>query len=277
MGKKKPFLLITGMHRTGTSFLVRALNLAGMYIGGWESMISTELDFKKDNLRGHWENKKLLELGEKTLTVSNGKWHEPPEKISLNDELRDEIKKSIKELTERPSFASGYKDPRILLYFESWKEFFPENFLIVGIYRDPLKVAESLKKRDNFNYEKSIQLWKIYNQNLLNLLKKYPGFLLDFDWPKEKLIEEVKLVADKVGLVKNIDLSQWFSKELLFSNKTYQISHNNFSSSIRQNEQSFVLQFSHFFLLLLLILLLSFTINFFLICCDIIRLLGRCF
>ena len=38
----KPFLLITGMHRSGTSFLVRALNLQGADLGDIDSLISTD-------------------------------------------------------------------------------------------------------------------------------------------------------------------------------------------------------------------------------------------
>ena len=67
---KRPFLIITGMHRSGTSFLVRALNLAGVYLGSLDSIITHDLVPAKDNPRGHWENTKLLHLGEKTLSFS---------------------------------------------------------------------------------------------------------------------------------------------------------------------------------------------------------------
>ena len=51
----RPFLLITGMHRSGTSFLARALNLAGVYLGNLNSITSHDLRSKEDNLRGNWE------------------------------------------------------------------------------------------------------------------------------------------------------------------------------------------------------------------------------
>jgi len=54
-----PFLLITGMHRSGTSFLARALNLYGVNLGNLESLLSHEWKSLKDNPRGHWENKKI--------------------------------------------------------------------------------------------------------------------------------------------------------------------------------------------------------------------------
>jgi len=220
--KMKPFLIITGMHRSGTSFLIRALNLSGVYLGELESLTSNQWKAKKDNPKGHWENKKFLELTEKTISFSKGSWHEIPEKISINNEIAEELKRQIKNLMQHPSLASGFKDPRILLCLDSWLNYLPKNFVLVGIFRNPLKVAESLKKRDNFSYEKSINLWKIYNKKLLGYLEKHDGFLLDFDWPKEKLLSETQLISKKLGLMTNIDLSDWYSKELFIADKTFQ-------------------------------------------------------
>jgi len=110
----------------------------------------------------------------------------------------------------------------LILCFEEWKKFLPENFVIIGIIRDPLKVAESLKTRNQFSYEKSLNLWRIYNENLLNILDEYGGFLLDFDWPKAKLFEEMKLICKKLGLAQTIGLSDWYSEDLLKSDKSYQ-------------------------------------------------------
>ncbi len=56
----KPFLLITGMHRSGTSFLARGLNLGGVNLGELNSLLSHEWKFYEDNLRGHWENSWLV-------------------------------------------------------------------------------------------------------------------------------------------------------------------------------------------------------------------------
>ena len=217
----KPFILIAGMHRSGTSFLARALNLGGVFLGDLDSLISHEWRYQQDNLRGHWENKQFLDLGEKTLELNNGSWDKIPEKINIDEKLGKTIEKTIQDLAGFPSLASGYKDPRILLYFDAWKKYFPENTIIIGIFRDPLKVAESLKIRNNFPYEKSLDLLKIYNDNLISILEHQKGFLLNFDWPKEKLLSELALIFEKIGLTK-IDLSDWYSGELLKSNKTFQ-------------------------------------------------------
>jgi len=218
----KPFVIISGMHRSGTSFLVRALNLHGLYLGDLDSLISHEWKPRKDNPKGHWENKQILELAEKTLSDNNGIWDKPPKKIIFDKKIGEKIKECTSKLIDNSILAGGFKDPRLILYFDEWKKFLPENFVIIGIIRHPLKVAESLKKRNGFSYEKSLNLWEIYNQKLIDILTKNDGFLLDFDWPKEKLFAEIEFISKKIGLVKKIDISDWYSNKLLKSDKTYQ-------------------------------------------------------
>ena len=209
------------MHRSGTSFLARAFNLAGVYLGELESLTSHEWLYYDDNLKGHWENKQFVELAEKTLSQNNGSWHDIPKKIVIGAELGSEIRKYSEEIMNHVSLASGFKDPRIILFLDAWSKYLPENIFVVGIFRHPLKVAESLKKRDNFSYEKSLNLWKSYNENLLSILEKHNGFLLNFDWPKEKLFSELEYMFDKLGLITSMNISEWYSEGLLSSDKNY--------------------------------------------------------
>lgn len=217
----KNFIIITGMHRSGTSFLARALNLAGVYLGELNSLMSNDWIPKKDNLRGHWEFQKLTELADLTLQKNGGSWDDPPKNIEINYEMGNEISKLCKKLYDYPSLAAGFKDPRIILCLDSWNDYLPKSITIAAIFRHPLKVAESLKIRNNFNYEKSINLWKNYNEKLLKILDSYPGFLLNFDWPKEKLLDDVFKILKKLGLLSETELSDWYSEELFHSDKTF--------------------------------------------------------
>jgi len=56
----------------------------------------------------------------------------------------------------------------------------------------------------------------------LKILDHHDGFLLNFDWSKKRLLSEIKYIADKLGLSKKIDLSDWYSKDLIKSGNTYQ-------------------------------------------------------
>jgi len=224
--RRNLFILITGMHRSGTSFLARALNLRGVYLGKNEDLVSDQWRPLSDNLTGHWENKKIYDLSEKTLSDSRGKWDTIPKKIVINKKIGNELKKFTNELIKNSTLASGIKDPRILLCLEAWLKFLPKNFVIIGIFRHPLKVCQSLKKRNNFSYEKSLHLWKHYNERLLSYLEKYNGFLIDFDWPQKKIFKQIDFISKQLGLAKNIDLSNWYSKDLMKSDQTYQKNYN---------------------------------------------------
>jgi len=216
----KPFVIMLGMHRSGTSFVARGLNLCGVYLGKSDDYVSSELKPASDNLRGHWENKHILELTEKSLLRNNGSWDNIPDNITIDDEVGNEVSEFCKKLMDQSILASGFKDPRAILLFDSWKKFLPTNFVIVGIFRDPLKVAESLKKRNGFSYEKSLELWKHYNQKLLEIVEKNNGFLIDFDWSTEKIFSEIHLISSKIGLVEEIDFSKVFTFKLKHSDKT---------------------------------------------------------
>jgi len=63
---QKLFLLITGMARSGTSFLARALNLCGVYLGDPDSLTSDEWRRLSGNQRGYPQDRQL-ELSDVTL------------------------------------------------------------------------------------------------------------------------------------------------------------------------------------------------------------------
>jgi len=209
------------MHRSGTSFLSRALNLGGVFLGTYSDLTFTDWNSIPENKVGHWEHQSILNLSEETLSNCGGNWHEPPKATKINDELEQKIRKTFQDLQENGFLLSGFKDPRTIICFESWKKCFPSNTVFIGIFRHPLKVAESLKKRNGFSYEKSVELWKQYNSKLLQIMNKYQGFLLDFDSNPDKLTNEIKTILTSFGLNLKIDLKKWYNFDLKHADQTY--------------------------------------------------------
>src|SRR6478752_6240938 len=105
--KNKSFLIVTGMHRSGTSFLARAFNLCGVDLGNPEDLYSDQWRPESDNIRGHWENKNILNLTEETLALNHGSWDNPPENMIVSEELGKKIKNFLEKLTDSSSFAVG--------------------------------------------------------------------------------------------------------------------------------------------------------------------------
>lgn len=224
----KPCLLIAGVGRSGTSFLTRAMNICGAYLGHREDLTSHEWKPVRYNLRGTWENKKIFDLQKKTYDFNNISdileyiQNSPPldpKKITVDENLGKDIKSYFKELIEYPSLACGLKYHLLLL--DAWKNYLPKNLVIVGIFRHPLKMAESAKKLGWMDYPESLNLWKRENELLLLQLEKHGGFLLNFDWPREKLLSEMGLISKKLGLA-DTDFSNWYTEDLRHSDKTFQ-------------------------------------------------------
>jgi len=207
------------MHRSGTSFLTRCLNVSGVYLG--KNLMSYD-GLSQWNAKGNWENRDFFNLSEQLLKQNNGSWDNIPSKIICPPDLKTKFKRVIQKIQEDSHLSSGLKDPRTIIILDSIIDIFPENNLFVGIFRHPLKVAQSLKTRNGFDYEKSLDLWQIHNVKLLQYLEKYNGFLFSFDWSKEKMIKELGKFLKKTGLI-STDLDSIYSSELLQSDSSYAI------------------------------------------------------
>lgn len=214
---KTHFFVILGMHRSGTSFLTRCLNVSGVYLG--KNLMSYD-GLSKWNPKGNWENRDFFNLSEQLLKQNNGTWDNIPSNIICHSDLKTKFKQVLQKILEDSHLSSGLKDPRTIIILDSIIDIFPENKLLLGIFRHPLKVAQSLKTRNGFDYEKSLNLWKIHNVKLLQYLEKNNGFLFNFDWSKEKMIFELEKFVKKTGLI-STDLNSIHSSELLRSDSSY--------------------------------------------------------
>jgi hypothetical protein len=214
------FFLILGMHRSGTSFLARALNVSGVYLGKLSTLISHSGVKTVENPKGHWESRNFLELSKKIFEENDLYLDTIPKKIICSEKIKGEFENEVKNIVSGQAFSSGVKDPRLVLFVEQIYDVFPENTIPIGIFRHPLKVAQSLQVRDGFDYSKSLQLWKVYNEKLLEVLEKHEGFLINFDLEQGKLLDEINKIVKKTGLI-DTDLKKIFAEEFRRSDKNY--------------------------------------------------------
>ena len=182
---------VLGMHRSGTSCLSGCLEECGLYLGD-------VVNFAKNNRKGNKENLEFRAINNKVLDFSGGAWDRPPEKLIWNDELR-EIRDAY---LSKHNFSNlwGVKDPRMLLTLPFWEE---TNVIWrwVGTFRHPSAVVASLEKRRNLiPATPSLQLWRDYNTNLLNLAKRYDVPLVSFDVPRQDYLNSIEGVVKHLGL-----------------------------------------------------------------------------
>ncbi len=173
-------LIITGMHRSGTSFVAELFKSAGLHIG--------ERLFPGDtgNPRGYFEDEDILTLQRTMIAKAcpaglvgwpDWGWTEAEELNEAAWAADEPAMRALVKLRERQKIW-GWKDPRTTLLLEQWLRVLPEaRFLFV--VREPWKVAASMRHlpAEFFQTRPDVaaRIWNFYNQRLLDFAKKHPG------------------------------------------------------------------------------------------------------
>jgi len=222
----KPFFFIIGMHRSGTSFIAKYLKTCGVYFG---INLKPYKHIGVGNIEGNWENSEFLEISDELLKYNNGNWDKPPTSIEISEEFSAKFNTFFIKLSQEAPLCSGVKDPRLILFMDKISHLIPQESNFIGIFRNPLKVAESLKIRNGFSYEKSLELWSNYSKKLLDLAKKGNVYLLCFDWPTDRLFLELEKIVKKANLI-YFNPVEIYKNKLVQSdlqyNKSYELSEN---------------------------------------------------
>jgi len=145
-------IIITGMHRSGTSMLARVLESAGVFMGrvvesNHESVFFASLsDELIRGLGGRWDRPRAA-----LDHLSSGAWAGREETIEY---MRSRLKSlarfrygwhSIESMVEG-SRPWGWKDPRVSITWDLWRALFPDaSYLVVD--RHGVDVALSLQAR----------------------------------------------------------------------------------------------------------------------------------
>ena len=161
---RRTAVMIVAMHRSGTSALSRALNL----LGG--DMPPRLIEADQWNAAGYWESKPIKDLNEEMLVSGGGEWSEWLEfnpdwfKSSAMQRFRDRAIELVgSEFTDSPLFI--FKDPRLSILMPFWRSIFDElgiDQVAIHPLRNPVEVARSLERRNNFLMSKGVLLWLRY-------------------------------------------------------------------------------------------------------------------
>lgn len=155
-------VLVTGMHRSGTSALAGSVRLLGVWLGQEEQLVPAA----PDNPRGFFEHAELKELNVELLRYLDRRSDRPRlplphDWVHRVEPLFARAKKIIeRDLAYKPFW--GFKDPRICLTLPFWLRILP-NAKIVFVYRDPLEVAVSLWARGGYPLPWGLHLWAAYH------------------------------------------------------------------------------------------------------------------
>ncbi|WP_163859864.1 hypothetical protein [Paenibacillus elgii] len=205
MLKKSRVICILGMHRSGTSVLTRAINLLGVDIGPSEQIIQP---LAGNNPEGFWEHLGVVEIHEKILQFFSSYWDTAsplPERWWQSKDIepyKADLKKIISEQFLDKEIWS-WKDPRTCLMLPLWQEILNELQLEINYVislRNPLDVANSLVRRDNFSIDKSLGIWTLYTLSALYWTIDAKRTIIQFD----DLLENWELTLREISDVLDI-------------------------------------------------------------------------
>jgi hypothetical protein len=170
--------LIVGMHRSGTSLLMKLLEEAGFHVGA-------PADFHPPTAHdpeGYREHLAVWQLDEEILAAAGAAWDRPQEfdATRLAPKVAESFVARATEFVERMDREAGdrrwvIKDPRLCLTLPLWlraldaaRETRPTRFVLP--LRRPLEVARSLEARDELPLPAGLALWEAYHRAALAVL-----------------------------------------------------------------------------------------------------------
>lgn len=201
-GNDVPPVCIAGMHRSGTSMTAKLLHEAGLYLGPASDLHPRE----PANHEGHWENRWFRKLNRRVLKQLGGEWDYPPPipESWTGEDLapqRSRAGKLLEHFAGREPW--GWKDPRTCLTLPFWQGMLGE-IRVVVVVRNPLEVAESLRKRNGFSLTLGLALWHAYNRRLFDattpsdrLVTHYGTYFRDPERELRRLLSFLAMPGDE--------------------------------------------------------------------------------
>ena len=195
----KKMVIVTGMHRSGTSLCAGIINILGAEVG------AVLPPAKGINDKGYFEHKKIMRNNQYLLESINMSWDSvckmPDDWDKKTLKYRNRAKELVLYLLKDNDFIC-VKDPRICRLLPMWNDILNDigiSFCIIFCVRHPYDVASSLKKRNNIAQKKSFDIWKTYNEDFLNNCNNIDCMFVDYN----NLVEKNCVSVNRI--IKHID------------------------------------------------------------------------
>lgn len=178
-------VVVLGMHRSGTSAMMGALNQLGVFLGDPRQLY----DADEWNARGYYEHAGIVTLNNAQLARVGSAWDCPPDNAqlhwlltnpdaALNERMRLRVATLQRNSELRGDPAWGFKDPRLCLTWPLWAPLLPAHRIVVCL-RNPLEINHSLRKRSPLLTEQyGLRLCQPYLRALRRLATAAPEHCL---------------------------------------------------------------------------------------------------
>ena len=220
---RKSVILVTGMHRSGTSAVTRVLNLLGCALPG------TVAESAPDNERGFWENSAIRELNNRILASAGSSWDdwEPFDPRWYASPVASGFRDDARAILDG-EFADGrlfvVKDPRISRLLPFWIEAvrsFEAEPLIVSPVRNPFDVAASLEERNGIHPSIGLLMWlrhvldaEAASRDLRRVHLRYEHLLFKTHVVVDRLADALGVVWPARATRTNMEIEEFLSSSL---------------------------------------------------------------
>jgi len=201
------FVIVLGMHRSGTSCLAGCLERSGVFLGEVSRA-------NRHNAKGNHESPEIARVQEAILRASGGRWFAPPRRLEVGWWHRRVLAQHAAAL-QRENVTSGFKDPRTVLLLDAWLEAVVDPVLI-GTFRHPAAVARSLQARGGMSAEQALGLWRHYNDALVEAHRHHGFPVVEYDLADpDRYCRDVAAAAGAIGLEPDVRALREFVDERL--------------------------------------------------------------
>lgn len=186
-------VIIAGFHRSGTSLTSQLLQHSGVFLG--EQL----LEANYSNVHGHFEDREIVRLHDRILADNGLTWQVDSMVLPGVQESHVQLMRKVMEKREAGHEIWGFKDPRVCLLLEAWKNLIPDVKVLI-VYRSPVETTSSLHKRAAIGLlgeggkqefhrkflevpDLSLNMWLVYNKALLDFVRAHTEdvLVLSFD------------------------------------------------------------------------------------------------
>lgn len=192
--------LVTGMHRSGTSFVTQLLNEVGMDTGDPNDFIPTD-EWNRD---GYYEIQNVVTLNDRLIlgdalytdgirgSESHGRpfWSQLKMALAVGRYVlvrngRPIERRAARKQDEIGALGDRYrgfvvKDPRFCLTLGQWKRYATVESVLFS-YRHPLEVAQSLVRRERIPLWVGFQTWRFHIRRFLEEAEQTPMVFVNFN------------------------------------------------------------------------------------------------
>lgn len=197
-------ILVTGMHRSGTSLVAMTMQALGVSFGDETAFYAAD----RWNARGYFERRDVMDINSRMIT---GFSRTDSSMAALAGQVRYLLEPSLERIVARGASMApemravrdqpaieAIKDPRFCLTWSAWQENIDIEACVVSI-RHPFDVADSLWRRQRIPIRLGIRFWR-YHMEALRQRTPDRMLVIDLDSLIEEPPSELESLVNGLGV-----------------------------------------------------------------------------